>query len=269
MPNNSKSEKEASKKKFVYDDNEYFIDNSGKVKTFADFDETTNTVIIDSSIPEKFFEGLAVHEIEERKLIKKGHSYQYAHNEAQKKELEFYEKKFGEAGGMKVLEEEEVLVLRPMFRKALKAEERKVETEDISVDVQTIWLRAIVYQGKTYIVDNSKKLIGTVVDICERGDMPVIYIDSDVPEKFFEGLAVFQIEERKMLKKGSSYNSSREEANKKVMAYYEQKLGNKDEAAKIIEEEYELWKKKFEDERKSIKENEHKVIYEKGEIISK
>jgi len=260
------------KRKFAYDNREFSIDNSGKIRTFADFDERTGTVLIDSGVPEKFFEGLAVHEIEERKLIKKGHSYQYSHNEAQKKELEFYEQKYGKEEGMKILEEEEALVFRPVRRKVMNAEEAKADTESIPLqptDVQTIWLRAIVFQGRTYIVDNSKKLIGTVVDICERGDMPVIYIDSSVPEKFFGGMIVFEIEQRRLLKQGSSYTASRDEAIKFELAYYEKKLGDKETAAKTMEEEYKLYTEKFDEQRKALKNNEHKVIYERGEIVPK
>jgi hypothetical protein len=46
-------------------------------------------------MPKKFNEGIAVHELEERKWIKKGHSYGYSHNKAQKKELDYYTKIFG------------------------------------------------------------------------------------------------------------------------------------------------------------------------------
>lgn len=250
--------------KFFYEGKEYTIDNSGKVPTFADLDERTNTILIDSSIPEKFFEGIAVHEIEERKLIKKGHSYQYAHNEAQKKELAYYEQKFGKDKALEILKEEESIVLRPTRRKALSKE---VKTDGISVKIQTVWLRAIVYEGKTYIIDNSQKLVGTIVDVWEKGR--IIYIDSDIPEKYFEGLVVFQIEERKLLKQGYSYTAAREEALKKEIAYYEQKLGSREEALKMIEEEHRLLKQKLENERKGLKENEHKVIYDKGEILSK
>jgi len=253
------------KMKFVYEGKEYTIDNSGKVPTFADLDERTNTILIDSSIPEKFFEGIAVHEIEERKLIKKGHSYQYAHNEAQKKELAYYEQKFGKEKALEILKEEESIVLRPIRRKSLTKKETK--TDGISINIQTIWLRAIVYEGKTYIIDNSQKLVGTIVDIWEGGK--VIYIDSDVPEKYFEGLAIFQIEERKLVKQGYSYTAAREEAIKKELAYYEQKFGSREEAMRMIEEEYRLFKQKLENERKGLKENEHKVIYEKGEILPK
>lgn len=256
---------ELTKKKFFYDNKEFTIDNSGKVRTFADFDEITNTILVDSNIPEKFFEGLAVHEIEERKLIKKGHSYQFAHNEAQKKELEFYKQKFGEEKAIEVLKEEEALVLRPTRRKALGKKE--TVTDGTPVEVQSVWLRAIIYEGETYIIDNSQKLVGTIADIWGKGK--IIYIDSDVPEKFFEGLAIFVIEERNLVNQGYSYTAAREEANKKELAYYEKDFGNKEAALKMIEEEYELFKKKYEDERKGLKENEHKIIYEKGEILPK
>jgi hypothetical protein len=137
----------------------------------------------------------------------------------------------------------------------------------VEVDVKSVWLRAIVYEGETWIIDNSQNLVGTVVDMWEKGK--TIFIDSDVPEKFFEGMAVWQIEERKLTKQGFSYDAARKEANNKELAYYENELGSKEAAIKMIEEEYVLWKKKFEEERKGLKEENHKVIYDKGEILPK
>lgn len=267
MVEETKTAEEIPKKKFSYDGKEFAIDNSGKIRTFADFDERTNTVLVDSNIPEKFFEGLAVHEIEERKLIKKGHSYQFAHNEAQKKELTFYEQKLGNEKAMEIMKEEEGLVLRPTRRKALDKKETGNNTAAVEVEIQSVWLRAIVYENETWIIDNSQKLVGTIVDVWEKGK--IIFIDPDVPEKFFEGLAVWQIEERKLIKDGYDYNTARMKANEKELAYYEKELGSKEAATKMMEDEYELFKQKWEDERKGLKDEEHKVIYEKGEILPK
>jgi len=103
---------------FFYEGGKYLIDASGKVKNGGDIDGNKN-ILIDKEIPEKFHEGIAVHEIEERKLLLKGHSYVYSHNEAQKKELDFYEKKYGKEKALEVLEEEEVVVLNITFRHSI------------------------------------------------------------------------------------------------------------------------------------------------------
>ncbi len=76
-------------KEFVYEKEKYQIDASKIIATGGDFDEVNKIIYVDQSIPEKFHEGIAVHEIEERKLLLKGHSYVYSHNEAQKYELAF------------------------------------------------------------------------------------------------------------------------------------------------------------------------------------
>jgi len=36
-----------------------------------------------------------------------------------------------------------------------------------------------------------------------------------------------------------------------------------------MEEEYKLYTEKFDEQRKALKNNEHKVIYERGEIVPK
>lgn len=91
----------------------------------------------------------------------------------------------------------------------------------------------------------------------------------DVPERFFEGLAIFEIETRKMLKSGCSYNKAYEDAGKKEQAFYESKFG-KEVAKKMIAEEDKLQVRKFSAEKKELgQENGHKIIYDKGEILSK
>lgn len=254
-------------KEFVYDGNSYSIDNSKKVSGMGDFEENTKTIYIDKDIPEKFHEGFAVHEIEERKLIKKGHSYVYSHNEAQKKELAFYETKFGKENGMKILEEEEriVLSLAP-GRMVMRTKKPKDLTVPAPI-VEITWVRRLIYEGKSYFIDNSNRLVGAISDFYEKKG--VIYIDCDVPEKFFEGLAVFEIETRKLVKKGFSYNQAYEEAQKKELAYYETKFG-KDVAQKMLDEEVKLQARKFSSEKKELGlDNGHKVIYDKNEILQK
>ena len=253
-------------KEFVYENVSYKIDNSKKVVNIGDFDENEKTVYIDKDIPEKFHEGIAIHEIEERKFIKKGHSYVYSHNEAQKKELEFYEKKFGKENALKILEDEENLVLTLSPTRSISRNKRP---KDISIPapiIETTWIRKIVYEGKEYIIDNSNRLVGTISDLYEKKN--IIYIDCDVPERFFEGLAIFSIETRKMLKKGFSYSKAYEEAYNKELAFYETKFG-KENASKMINEEDKLLVRKFSAEKKELKlDNGHKVIYDKNEILS-
>jgi len=253
-------------KEFVYENVSYKLDDSKKVPNIGDFDENNKTIYVDKDIPEKFNEGIAVHEIEERKLIKKGHSYVYSHNEAQKKELAFYEKKFGKDNALNVLNEEENLVLTLAPDRSFSRIKRP---KDISIPapiIQTTWIRKITYEDKDYIIDNSNRLVGDIVDLYEKKN--IIYIDCDVPDRFFEGLAIYEIENRKMLKKGFSYSQSSDEANKKELAFYEQTFG-KDEALKMVTEEKKIQARKFSTEKKELKrDNGHKVIYEKDEILS-
>lgn len=102
-------QKKDSKKIFLYNGEEYIIDLSKKVDCMGDFFELAKTIYIDKNLPEKFHEGIAVHEIEERKFLKQGHSYGWSHNKAQLKELAFYKKKYGEEAEGIMREEEELI----------------------------------------------------------------------------------------------------------------------------------------------------------------
>ncbi len=218
-------------------------------------------MFVDKDVPEKFHEGIAIHEIHERHVLKKGHSYQFAHNEAQKKELEFYKKKYGDKEGEKMLcdEEEAALKIAAIRRRCLVKKKKPAEEAPAS-DIVTIFLRAVVYEGKTYIVDNSNSLIGDVVDFYER--KRIIYIDKDIPEWLYEGMAIYTIEERKMLKQGSSYAAAQEAASKKELAYFEKKLGSPEAAQKAINEEMAIETQKFAQEKESLKDGERKVVNE-------
>ncbi len=108
MEPNQKIKKE-KKKLFLYEGITYTIDFSKKVDCIGDFFENAKIIYIDKNIPEKFHEGIAVHEIEERKIMKKGYSYGWSHNQAQKKEFEFYKKTLGDDEGKKIIAEEEEL----------------------------------------------------------------------------------------------------------------------------------------------------------------
>ena len=155
-------------KEFTYDGVQYKIDDSKKVSGIGDFDENNKVVYVDKEVPEKFHEGIAVHEIEERKLIKKGHSYVYSHNEAQKIELVFYEKKFGKDKCMKILEEEErvVLTLDPA-RSVTRTKRPKCMVIPAPI-IESVWVRQITYDSKKYIIDNSNRLVGAIVDLYEK-----------------------------------------------------------------------------------------------------
>lgn len=254
-------------KEFIYEGLPYKLDGSKKVCGMGDFDETNKVIYIDKDIPEKFHEGVAVHEIEERKLIKKGHSYVYSHNEAQKKELVFYMTKFDEDNAAKVLQEEERIVLTLDTTRSVTRTKKPKNLAVTTPLIESTWIRQITYEGKKYLVDNSIRLVGAIVDLYEKKN--IIYIDCDVPERFFEGLAIFEIETRKMLKKGCSYNQAYEDAGKKEQAFYESKFG-KEVAQKMIAEEDKLQVRKFSAEKKELgQEKGHKIIYDKGEILSK
>ncbi len=237
----------------------YKIDTSKKVTTTGDFDERINTAFVDKDFPEKFHEGIALHEIVERKFLKKGHSYQYSHNEAQKAELEFYKKKFGGMEGEKMLVEEEALVLAVPGRKPPMRKKKEIDATPVP-KIQSIILKAVIYEGKTYVIDNSNSLVGDIVDFYER--KRVIYIDKDIPEWLFEGMAIYTIEERKLLKQGFSYEDAYKEASKKELAYYEEKLGSLEAAQKAVDEELKIQSIKFAQDRKDLKDGERPVVKE-------
>jgi hypothetical protein len=67
---------------------------SPKISSIGDIDENKKLILIHKNMPKKFQEGIKEHEIEERKWLKRGHSYTYSHQKAQGKELKFYEKQF-------------------------------------------------------------------------------------------------------------------------------------------------------------------------------
>jgi len=261
-------------KEFEYEGEKYQIDASKRVDNGGDIDPSTKTILVDKDIPEKFHEGIAVHEIEERKYLLKGHTYVYSHNEAQKKELEFYEKAYGKDKGLEILEEEEAIILTIARRyssskksKIIKAEEENQEIPANAPPIEMRTIQEITFEGKRYIVDHTEKLIGTLVDVYENGK--IIYIDRDVPERFFEGLALNELVTRKFLKKGMGWSSAHQEGNKAEKDYYASKYGPV-EAAEIFNDEMKFQAWKFEQEKKELKEEGgHKVIYEKGEILPK
>lgn len=267
-------------KNFEYEGESYQIDSSRPVDNCGDIDPAKKTVYVDKNVAEKFHEGIVVHEIEERKLLQKGHSYVYSHNEAQKKELEFYEKKYGKDNGLSVLREEESMILSVFRRnsspKLRKSKILKVEEDDegkelsqpapLPIEMRNIW--EISFEGKRYIIDHTEKLIGTLVDVYERGH--VIYIDRDVPERFFEGLSLHELVTRKFLRKGYSWSNASNEGESAEKEYYTGKYGAV-EAGELFNDELKFQAWKFDQEKKELKfeEGGHKVIYEKGEILPK
>lgn len=260
-------------KEFEYEGEKYQIDPSGTVTSGGDIDMNKKIIFVDKNLPEKFYEGIAVHEIEERKLLEKGHSYVFAHNEAQKKELEFYEKIHGENKGLKMLEEEEAVILTicrrhstPKKTKILKAEEEVPEVSPNAPPIEMRTIQQFAFEGKRYIVDHDERLIGTLVDIYEKGG--IIYIDRDVPERFFEGLALSELVTRKFLRKGLGWLAAHTEGDKIEKDYYIAKYGAV-EGEQLYNDELKFQAWKFEQEKKELKSENgsHKVIYEKGEIL--
>lgn len=263
-------------KEFTYEGEKYQIDASKIVSNGGDFDEINKIIYIDKAVPEKFHEGIAVHEIEERKLLKKGHSYVYSHNEAQKKELEFYEKVYGKDDGLKVLEEEENVILTITHRRVTPKKTKIITEEEVEEGVlsspaaypliELRFVREVIFENKKYIVDSAERLIGTLVDVYEKGH--TIYIDRDVPERFYESLVLNELIVRRNLKKGVSYAEAVAEADKVEQEFLASKYGA--EAGKEIFED-EMWflAWKYAREKEDLATGEHKVIYEKGEILPK
>jgi len=259
-------------KEFEHEGEKYQIDSSKSISNGGDLDPVAKTILVDKNLPEKFHEGIAVHEIEERKHLLKGHSYVYSHNEAQKKELEFYEQKYGKDKGLEVLEEEESVILTitrrhstPKKTKMLKAEEEVPEVPPNAPPVEMRTIQQVTFEGKRYIIDHDERLVGTLVDVYEKGG--IIYIDRDVPERFFEGLALNELVTRKFLKKDMGWSGSHDEGDKAEKDYYAVKYGAA-EAEELLNDELKFQAWKFEQEKKELKEEGgHKVIYEKDEIL--
>lgn len=100
------------RQEFWYKGLKYFIDTSGRVGSIGDFEERKSLVLIDKKVPQKFWMGIAIHEIEERRFIRQGYSYEQAHHLAQKKQLEYYTEIDGSLEkGLERLKEEERIVL--------------------------------------------------------------------------------------------------------------------------------------------------------------
>lgn len=264
-------------KEFLYDNIKYQIDNTKTVGNGGDIDENTFTIFVDKGVPEKFLEGIAVHEIEERKLLKKGHSYVFSHNEAQKKEAEFYEKVYGKDNGVKVLEEEERVILTITHRRSVSKKSKIIsqELENVPppvrpiIDIDTI--KQVTFDNKRYIIDNDERLIGTLVDVYEKGDGGTIYIDRDVPERFYEGLVLSELVTRKSLKKGLSWREANAEGNKAEEEYLVAEYGAQ-EGKELIADEMDFQAWKFATEKKEFNLPDgtgHKVIYQKNEILPK
>ena len=259
-------------KEFVYEKEKYQIDASKIIATGGDFDEVNKIIYIDQSMPEKFHEGIAVHEIEERKLLLKGHSYVYSHNEAQKYELAFYEKTLGKDNAPKILEEEEEIVLITCRRRTAPKKSKIIskEAEDAPMPARPIIemrnIKEVIFDNKRYIIDNSERLIGTLVDVYEKGE--IIYIDRDVPERFFEGLALSELVARKNLKKGTGWGNANSEGAKAEEEYLVAKYGV-EQGRELIDDELKFQTWKFTTEKRELKAENggHKIIYEKDEIL--
>ena len=126
-------------------------------------------------------------------------------------------------------------------------------------------IKEVLYDGRIYKLITSEKLIHSLSDLYEIKN--IIYIDKGVPERFYEGLIIYEIELRKILKQGLGYLNARVEAHKKELAYY-QAIHGIEEGLKIIQEEYLLKKQMFTKEIEMLpQENGHKIIYEKHEIL--
>ncbi len=117
------------KKVFSYKGKKYLIDSSSRIDGVGDFYENGKLIYVDKDVPEKFHNGIAVHEIEERIFLKQGFSYGWSHNQAQKKELEYYIKEFGEEEAKKLIHEEDILVNETVI-KICKEDLKKLKGQD-------------------------------------------------------------------------------------------------------------------------------------------
>ncbi len=261
-------------KDFSYENEKYQIDATRIISNGGDFEEAAKTILIDRGVPEKFHGGIAVHEIEERKLLMKGHSYVFSHNEAQKKELEYYERVYGKDKALSVLEEEEGVILTICNRRNFPKRSKVAEEEEGAapavakplIEVRTI--KEAIFDNKRYTIDNLERLIGTLVDVYERGG--IIYVDRDVPERFFEGLALNELVTRKTLKKGAGWVDAHTEGNSAEKEYLTAKYGS-EAGDEILDDELKFQAWKFATEKKELKSESggHKVIYDKSEILPK
>jgi len=95
--------------------------------TIGDISEIEKTVYIDRRMPKKFKEGIAVHEIEERKWLKRGHTYKFSHNKAQQKELQFYKKKFNSLPRARDFLKDEENHVTKVFIKQLRRDLKKLK----------------------------------------------------------------------------------------------------------------------------------------------
>ncbi len=170
------------------------------------------------------------------------------------------------------MEEEEGIILTTCRRRTAPKKSKIIseEAEDSTpppkpiIEMKTI--QEVTFDNKSYIIDNSERLIGTLVDAYEKGG--IIYIDRDVPERFFESLALSELVARKNLKKGTGWGSANAEGAKAEKEYLIAKYGA-EQGKEIINDELKFQAWKFTNEKKELKsENgEHKVIYEKDEIL--
>ena len=232
------------KKAVILNGKKYFINANGEVDIVGDLDEKTRTVFIDKEMPKKFWEGIAVHEIVERVYVKKGHSYVYSHEKAQEGELAYYKKKYGNKKAEALLnEEEEVTVKIAEKRNPKRIRPKKVFISQIKERL----VEVITYEGEEYFIDNSHSIHHAIVDIDEK--KKTLYIDKSIPKKFFLGLALWQLEERKGLRQGLSYGASDIRALQKELEYFTEKYGGK-KAKILLDEQNKLHSKHFKKEEK-------------------
>ena len=120
---------------FVHNGSTYKIDNTKPNRSIGDIDERKKIIFLDKHMPAQFMEGIALHEIVERQFIRKGHSYEYSHNQAQKAELKFYQKKHGLKKGKQMLFDEEKYVLK-FFDQNVKEESKNLSPIRKDFDVR-------------------------------------------------------------------------------------------------------------------------------------
>ena len=62
-----------------------------------------------------------------------------------------------------------VLNFAEAFRLHTTRKKKEIDATPVP-KIQTITMKAVIYEGKTYIIDNSNSLIGDIVDFYEKKD---------------------------------------------------------------------------------------------------
>jgi len=230
---------------FIWKGVKYKINDAQKIEYIGDFNERSNTVFIDKEIPKEFQEGIAVHEIVERSYVKKGHTYAFSHEKAQEQELAFYKKRYGQKANAIFKKEEETVLKLAKQRTPKRMRPKHLPLPKLEEESPSL----IKFEGKKYQIEHNHQLTRAIVDIDENKQ--IIYIDKSIQEKYMEGLALWQLEERKGLHQGLSYTEADARAEIEEDEWYTARYGRQ-EAKELIQEEIKLTQNHLAKEEKAV-----------------